>query len=251
MRARDSRDAAHPSSTRASRTLVLFDADVPSALAAAYAAEQAALGPSAPVGALVGSGISARAMPGRERPAPRDEAPAVPLLLPAYAGMPEARERAAALARTLDILGAQRAEGDPPDVTTRPELDGPGQTRLLVHAALLALETGCDTVIWPIQLGEDLRGADPSVDRVARAIDRAMLIARLAGLDADLATGIDIQTPFVDLSERQIAELVMDIEAPLAACWWWGGTSPAALAAHDRWGTILRSLGWGGALGPA
>lgn len=227
------------------RTLVLFDGDLPSVLALAYAAEEAAI-PSrrpAPSRVIRGSG-DLKGGAGHEAAPP-------PLVAPAFFGLPDARERESALTRAIDLLGLERARDDHPDLTARTELRGEDETRLLVHAAYVAASLGCDRVVWPVQFGEDLRSATPSLERVATTIDRALLVSRLVGLDLDRTTGgLEIQTPFVDLSDRQIAELVMDIEAPLAGCWWWGNPSPAALAVHDRWGTLLRTLGWGGALGP-
>lgn len=229
------------------RTLVLFDGDLPSVLALAYAAEEAAIPSRRPAAARAGRPAPA---PGRDRPTSHDPAPA-PLAYPAFFGLADARERDAALTRCLDLLSIVRAPDDNPGLSPRPDSAGEDQSRLLVHAGYLAVALACDRVVWPVQFGEDLRTETPSLARVAAAIDRALLTTRLVALDID-ASGLqpEIQTPFVDLSDHQIAEMVIDIEAPLAGCWWWGGTSPAALAAQDHWGTLLRSLGWGGALAP-
>lgn len=232
-------------STTHARTLVLFDGDLPSVLAAAYAAEEAAIPSRRPSMSRVirGSGGGGRGG--------RDDGALPPLVMPAYFGQPDAPERELALTRAIDLLGLERARDDNPDLSSRTDLAGEDETRLLVHAAYVAAAAGCDRVVWPVQFGEDLRAATPSLDRVATAIDRALLISRLVGLDLDHMTGgLEVETPLVDLSDRQIAEMVIDIEAPLAACWWWGNAAATALAAHDRWGTLLRSLGWGGALGP-
>lgn len=240
--------AAEHAASDSARTLVLFDGELASVLALAYAVEEAAIASRRPGHSGVVRGVPpsvGRSDPGTEPASPP------PLVYPAFFGLPEAREREAAMVRGLDLLGADRARDDHPDLSSRTDMAGEDQTRLLVHAAYLAASLGCDRVVWPVQFGEDLRAATPSLDRVASAIDRALLVSRLVGLDTDRVRGVEIETPFADLSDRQIAEMVMDVEAPLAACWWWGGGSPAALAAHDRWGTLLRALGWGGALAPA
>jgi hypothetical protein len=231
--------------TTHARTLVLFDGDLPSVLAAAYAAEEAAIPSRRPSLSRVIRGSAG------EPRARGDDQALPPLVMPAYFGLPDAPERELALARAIDLLGLERARDDNPDLSGRTELPGEDQTRLLVHAAYASAAAACDRVVWPVQFGEDLRAATPSLDRVSTAIDRELLVSRLVGLDLDrISGGVEIETPFVDLSDRQIAEMVIDIEAPLAACWWWGNSAAAALAAHDRWGTLLRSLGWGGALGP-
>lgn len=228
------------------RTLVLFDGDLPSVLAVAYAAEEALL----PARRSSSRVIRTHAGPDRRQPSDGGPAPA-PMVCPAYFGLAEARERAAALGRVLDLFSLDRVADDTPPLSTRPDAAGEDQTRLLVHAGYLALSVGCDRVVWPAQCGEDLRTEAPTLERIAGAIDRALLVSRVIALDTPRAVDApEIETPFVDLSDRQIAEMVMDIEAPLSGCWWWGGSSPSALAARDRWGTLLRSLGWGGALGP-
>jgi len=239
-----STDLAH------ARSLVLFDGDLPSVLAVAYAAEEASLPSRRSASSRVIRSANLSATHDRRQPSDSGPAPA-PVAYPAYFGLPDARERAAALARVLDVFSVDRAADDAPPLSTRPDAGGEDQTRLLVHAGYLALARGCDRVVWPTQHGEDLHTESPSLERIAGAIDRALLVTRVVALDAPRAADApEIDTPFVDLTDRQIAEMVMDIEAPLSGCWWWGGSTPTALAARDRWGTLLRSLGWGGALGP-
>lgn len=242
-----------PTTPGSARALVLFEGDLPSVLALSYAAEEA----SQPARA----GGRRESRPGLSRATAEahdqsghlgtDLAGSAPLVLAAFAGLPDARQRESALARATDLLGAERVSGDLPDLTSGATSPGEEQTRRLIQASYLAVSLGCDRVVWPVQFGEDLRAASPSLDRVAAAIDRALLVSRLVGLDIDHRfADFEVQTPFVDLSDRQIAEMVMDIEAPLSACWWWGSPLAAAMACRDRWGTLLRSLGWGGALTP-
>ncbi|MEZ6234429.1 MAG: hypothetical protein R3B68_09590 [Phycisphaerales bacterium] len=249
----------------ATRTLVVFDGELPSVLALAYAAEDAAMSERTTraaagekVGAMVGASHAGAAGSGGLGAAfgvADSGATSIvdvrPLVLGAWAGLPEARLRAEAAAKAVDLLGGELAGDEHGDLTPRFDVAGEGDSRLLLHAAYQAVAAGCTRVVWPVQFGEDLRTPTPSLERVATAVDRAMLVSRVAGLDAPDAAGVEVVAPFVDLSDRQIAEMVMDIEAPLSACWWWGADLPAAHREQDHWGGLLRSLGWGGAIGPA
>lgn len=244
----------------ATRTLVVFDGELASVLALAYAAEDAALSERttrATVGAMAGASQGGGAGSGGLGSAfgvadlgGTAIADTRPIVLGAWAGLPEAKLRAEAAARAVDLLGGKLAGDEHGDLTPRFDVAGEGDSRLLLHAAYQAIAAGCTRVVWPVQFGEDLRTPTPSLERVATAVDRAMLVSRVAGLDAPDAAGVEVVAPFVDLSDRQIAEMVMDIEAPLTACWWWGVDLPAAHREQDRWGGLLRSLGWGGAIGP-
>ena len=118
-------------------------------------------------------------------------------------------------------------------------------TALLVVAAILTANTGAGRLVSPV-IGVDLAGA-------AREADRALLVQRLIGLDAD-GPGPAIETPLVDLTDEQVAELAVDVDVPVWRCWWWqalrGGagveqkTREIAVASRDRWTTALRACGW-------
>jgi len=102
------------------------------------------------------------------------------------------------------------------------------QSRMLLEAAQIAMRAGIRKVVWPIRImrPETMLAPDQTtdifVDEIGAAIDRALLAARLASLDAGEDTAVDvvIETPFVDLSNAQIAELAADLAVPLETCWW-------------------------------
>lgn len=123
----------------------------------------------------------------------------------------------------------------PEDEPNNPSSSGQLHSRLLIEAAYLALGMGIKRVIWPVRISES------SEDRIAdigTTIDRAMLIARTASLDAapNTAAEVTIETPFVDLDHRQMHELARDMALPIDTCWWSNArTLPAAQQRRDRW----------------
>lgn len=126
----------------------------------------------------------------------------------------------------------------------------PWDTLNLVKASVAAVGRGCGSVVWPVHSSQP---QSPDLDEVSRAVDRALLVGRLIALDADLhhGPGFHIETPMVDLSDRQIADLVLDMDLPVGLCWWWhaemgrDGTAEFRRE-HERWVTVLRDVGWRG-----
>ena len=121
------------------------------------------------------------------------------------------------------------------------------QSRILLEAAQVALRAGIRKVIWPVRLArpESDQSVDQLVDQIGQTIDRAILASRLASLDASDGTAVDviIETPFVDLSDDQMADLAGDLAIPLETCWWHNGrTLPNAQERFEYWSKmILRS----------
>jgi hypothetical protein len=131
------------------------------------------------------------------------------------------------------------------------------QTSLtLLNAAYTAAQLGCSRLIWPINAG----GANPhdvSLDRLAAIVDRARVISRLVTLDAHtLGIAVTIDAPLADLTDAKVADLALDLGAPLDSCWWWaarqsakgsdsssGGADPAA-PHRARWTAALIAVGW-------
>jgi len=128
-------------------------------------------------------------------------------------------------------------------------LRGEVETMTLVRACYLAAARGARRVLWPVQLpGSGAR--DGNLDLIARAMDRALLVSRLVSIDeADIGVPeVSIETPFVDLDDEQIADLALDMELPVEACWWSGayGQAPGSARERERWLPLL-----GGADAPA
>lgn len=136
--------------------------------------------------------------------------------------------------RQAELLGCEAVEV--------PEVEG--ESRMLLAAALAAGTRGATRLVWPVTLGALVApgGArEPDdLDAVALACDRAILVGRLASLDLSGA-GIVVEAPLADLSDRQVAELALDLDAPVELCRWWGVDEDASAR---RWRSALRAIGW-------
>ncbi len=110
------------------------------------------------------------------------------------------------------------------------------QTRMLLDAATLAIKLGFKRVLWPIQIPETPDSAQ-RLNEISTAIDRAILTARLATLDAQSQGGVEvtIATPLVDLTNQQLSDLAADLNVPLITCWWTDTTLPDAQDHSTRW----------------
>lgn len=114
------------------------------------------------------------------------------------------------------------------------------QTRMLLDAATLAIQMGIKRVLWPIQANVDYQHESESthnLHQIAAAIDRSLLCARLATLDAQDHGGVEvtIETPLVDLTNSQIADLAADLNVPINACWWTDSSLPGAEIEYKQW----------------
>lgn len=115
---------------------------------------------------------------------------------------------------------------------------GESQTRLLLDAAHLAMRSGFRRIVWPIRIPED---HPDRIRAIADALDRAMLVSRLATIDAAPydTPEVVIETPFIDLSDQQVEELSEDMAIPVETCWWAGITDlPEASMRARRWSGI-------------
>lgn len=122
--------------------------------------------------------------------------------------------RDAAAARHAEMFGLRLTRADAAKAGDPGEHD----SLVLLRAAHEARRNGCEAVIWPVQCAA---GNEIDLEAAARASDRALLVARLADLDADGGPAPRIETPYADLTDQQIADLVLDMDLPAEACWWW------------------------------
>ena len=122
---------------------------------------------------------------------------------------------------------------------------GLAESAMLIAAGGLAIANGCRRVIWAVQGGGDGPDAPAPVETIARSLDRALLAGRLVSLEAEDAglPEVVIETPLVDLTDAQLAELAMDLSAPVETCWWWGtGGIGAAGTERSRWGRVIPAM---------
>jgi hypothetical protein len=167
-----------------------------------------------------------------------------------------AKSRGEAVRRRADLLGfaqpitlpagpAKTAEGDKETDPSDPALT----TDLLLRAGHEAIRLGVSRVVWPVHCATDLAAMD-------RELARARLVERLVNLDAPPAEGrgahepaVLFETPLLDLTDRQIAELAADLDAPLDVCWWCQKDGPAPCgrcAGCRRWEPQLTAARGGG-----
>lgn len=193
-----------------SRFLILDDADMASLVSVALAAERWA--------GVGGSDRAPVVVPAWWRP---DADTAMPLVHRAV----QRRAALYGLTAVRDELVAEPSEGS----QAFPEL-----SQLLLAATRLAARHGCDAVLFPVRAADLER--EVTVAGVAREVDRAVLVGRLASLDGEGLAACTVITPLVDLDDEQLLDLARDLSVPSDACWWSGvGDEPAAAEAARRW----------------
>ncbi len=120
---------------------------------------------------------------------------------------------------------------------------------MLLLATQVAARLGCSDVVWPIVSG-------PNLDELASATEQARLVSRLTMLppirgQARSGRGslIRVHTPLADLTPQQVAELALDLDAPVNTCWWRraGDHSKGEPGSLPAWVGEARLL-WEGAL---
>lgn len=134
------------------------------------------------------------------------------------------------------------------DIAADPSGEWPAHSRDLIAASIAGIARGCAVVVWPMH---STHTEGPDLDEVSRAVDRALLVSRLIALDADAHgnPSFRVDVPYVDFSDRQLADLVIDMDLPVRLCWWWhaemaSGVDGLFRAQHARWTTVLREVGW-------
>lgn len=167
---------------------------------------------------------------------------AVLVWVPPLAGT-QAPRRLRAVRRHADLLDLRDVIEAPPlpDVARQPR-SGPAflaEPRLLLAAAAEALSARCARLVWPVHCGE-------SLDDMALAADRARLINHLVDLEAGEGAPLTVETPLLDLTDAQLAELALDLDAPLDACRWCEADADEACgrcAACRKWGSLFQRRG--------
>ncbi len=201
---------------RRGRTMVLSDGGLESLVACAAAAEAAAL----------------------------DTAGLRPMILAADVTGPERDTRLRAVALQAELLGMDVPTPPIADLSApHPLTPGERETQQLLRAASIATRQGCVTLLWPARSVGEAGGLD--LDSIAARVDRALLVSRLVALDAPERASFRVDTPYVDLTDRQLAELAAEMEVPLRACWWHGSRSGPGENEMKRWAGVLAGLGHG------
>ncbi|MCL4742153.1 MAG: hypothetical protein KJZ54_08115 [Phycisphaerales bacterium] len=150
------------------------------------------------------------------------------------------RAGSAAIRRQGEALGLMVRElPDAPAI----EPVGGREAAALLQAAYLALALGCGRVVWPVQFTQASPGGDCDLEREAIAVDRALLVSRLATLDAGSCglPEVRIETPLLGMTDHQIAEMALDLGVPVECCEWWDA---GRRAERERWTSALSAAGW-------
>ena len=112
----------------------------------------------------------------------------------------------------------------------------------LLSATLAAAERGIDRVIWPVHAGVVGKPSEMNLDAASGHVDRALLVTRLVAMDADQhrCASIIVETPYADFSDRQLAELALDMGAPFRKAPWWGVETSEN---YRRWQGVFDAIG--------
>lgn len=147
---------------------------------------------------------------------------------------PEHRRAAEAQADLLGLRGIDSAQ-------QMPSVLGPQAPMclILMMACQAAARVGMGAVVWPVVCGE--RG-----DELAAAVEIARLVERLGSVSGRFGSpwpGVELSLPLADLSPVQVAELALDLDAPVQSCWWWGEDGDGwAIEARNTWEMALRQV---------
>jgi len=155
-----------------------------------------------------------------------EEAAAEDLPLPLVIVSPDQKPSAA-------VVGAARRDAELSGLDVV-EVDGSGSvvSIWLLQACLRAASAGRTRVVWPAQpLGAE--STTQGLGGLATVLDQATLVGRLVDVERG-APGFEVETPFADLCDGQIAELAADLGVDVSRCWWWGSSGSDAADSSSR-----------------
>lgn len=163
--------------------------------------------------------------------------------------------RALADAQAIKAHDADRERGGGDD-------SGLDRSSRLLAAARAAVGLGAAKLVVPWQaVDADTAKADdpdrqPTVQTLTRELDRQLLVTRLVTLDAAEhgIASFEVDAPLADLTDVQVADLAMDLDAPIWRAWWWEASTSRrvrdadvaerAKACRQRWASALGRVGW-------
>ena len=216
------------------RVLILTDGGLPGLIAALYAREACAMGAGGKTPEQLAAWL-------------RESVLLLPFGLSAQSKLPQSR----AVATQAGTLGlGLLGEEIKPLLTVAAHADDDEREGMeLLGVLLLAARLQCTRVVWPVHAG----GHDAvDIDRLSQIADRGLVASKFASIcsSASTAVGLHVDTPFADLTDRQLADMAIDIDAPVDACWWWKATDKASDKSSEeqrektRWVKSLLAMGW-------
>ncbi len=111
----------------------------------------------------------------------------------------------------------------------------------LLAAGRLAEERGASRVVWAAHAGVPLDPESVDLDRAAAIANSALLVERL--LEVESGDAAMIEAPFADLSDRQMADLAIDLGLLPGEVWWAGRAGDDQLRAAERWSAAFEASG--------
>lgn len=152
------------------------------------------------------------------------------------------RPRMACISRQAERLTLTMLER--PDLTHYAPTgsDAEAETCFLVAAAFAAARAGVSRLIWPESAG---LGDQMDLDRLCEITDKAILVSRLVALDAvnHGQAAFTIETPYADVNDHRMADLALDLAAPVQLCWWQDASQAFAGDEAARWNAALHAVG--------
>jgi hypothetical protein len=123
-------------------------------------------------------------------------------------------------------------------------------SHVLLDACAESMRLDAVRLVWPVHSGAATE-TDLRTDAIADICDRSLLVAQLATLDAPRtgpgSRGVQIETPYADLTDIQLAEILVDMGAPLSACTTCesagAGSECGSCGSCRRWSAALRAAG--------
>lgn len=168
-----------------------------------------------------------------------------------YAGMTGAQEKAMreAARAMADHYGFSCVESvgiEAMAQVSAARFSGERELNALERAAFFAVENGISRVVWPVSA---CVGESYDLDAIAKAHERAIVVSKLVALEsaAHGVPSITIDTPMLDMTDRQLADLAVDLGVPVELCGWWGESAQSP--ARARWMQALEAVGAGFAAG--
>jgi len=156
---------------------------------------------------------------------------------------------------SADTQAAREAVRAQAEVYNAPMIDGAyllggpashDQSPAILASARITATVGRRRLVWGIQF--PYLGSEPDLDAIATTVDRTMLIARLASLDLwddpdAKVPEVLIETPLIDLSDEQVADLASDLSVPWQTVWWLGAPGEQAREDRSRWESVCEHFG--------
>jgi len=125
-----------------------------------------------------------------------------------------AARRGEIVQRHAELFDSELIVSDPwPGGVALEEQDaGLQQGMTLLQAGIIARRSGCERIIWPIQVG-------PDSDGFCAVVDRSTVVADLAEIGVEAPQRLVFDLPVADFTDSQVVDLADDSGAPLTLFW--------------------------------